>query len=56
MHVVCHVIFQDHVIKGPSDFIGRSPSWYAIILPSLVAIDNFCLSRDLARPRDQSAK
>ena len=39
MHVVCHMISQDHVIKGPSDVIGRSPSRYAIILPSLVGID-----------------
>ena len=33
--VVCHVISQDHVIKGFSDFMSRSPS--------LVAIDTLVL-------------
>ena len=34
--LVCHVISQDHVIKGSCDFAGRSPTSY--ILPSLVAL------------------
>ena len=25
--IVCHVILQDLMIKGPCDFIGESPSW-----------------------------
>ena len=33
-----HVISQDHIIKGSCDFIGRNPSRYVMILPSLVAI------------------
>ena len=24
---VCHVISQDHKIKGSCDFMGESPSW-----------------------------
>ena len=32
------VISQDHIIKGSCDFIGRNPSRYVMILPSLVAI------------------
>ena len=24
--LVCHVVLQDHVIKGSFDFMGRSPS------------------------------
>ena len=24
--LVCHLILQDHMIKGSCDFIGRSPS------------------------------
>ena len=27
MILVCHVISQDHVIKGPCDFMGGRPSW-----------------------------
>ena len=38
MFLVCRVIFRDHVIKVSCNFIGRSPSRYVIILPSLVAI------------------
>ena len=36
-------ISQGHVIKGPCDIIGRSPSREAIILPSLVAIDTLVI-------------
>ena len=39
MNLVCHVIFQDHVIKVLCDFMGGSPSWYITTLPRLVAID-----------------
>ena len=38
MILVCHVILQDHVIKGSYDFIGRSPLRLVKILPGLVAI------------------
>ena len=38
MVLACHVILQDHVIKGSCDFIGRSPSRKIIIQPSLTAI------------------
>ena len=27
MFLVCHVISQDHVIKGLCDFMDKSPSW-----------------------------
>ena len=27
MVLVCHVISQDHVIKGSFDFMGGRPSW-----------------------------
>ena len=37
-NLVCHVILQDHVVKGSCDFIGGSPSWYVTTLQSLVAI------------------
>ena len=36
--LVCHLISQDHQIKGSWDFIRRIPSWQVIIPPSLVAI------------------
>ena len=26
MFLVCHVNSQDHMLKGPGDFIGRGPS------------------------------
>ena len=26
MVLVCHMILQDHIIKGPCEFMGRSPS------------------------------
>ena len=38
MVLVCHVILQDHVIKGSCNFMGGNPSWQVIALPSLVAI------------------
>ena len=37
--LVCHVISQDHVIKGLCPFIDSSPSRLVIILRSVVAID-----------------
>ena len=27
MFLVCHVILEDHVLKGSRDFVGGSPSW-----------------------------
>ena len=38
MVLACHVISKDHVIKGSYDFMGSSPSSWATILISLVAI------------------
>ena len=38
MVLVCHVILQDHVIKGCSNIMSVNPSWKIISLPSLVAI------------------
>ena len=38
MVLVCHVISQDHMVKGSCDFMGGSPSWYFTTLPSWVAI------------------
>ena len=37
MLLVCHVILQCHVIRGPRDFIDAKPSWQVTTLPSLVA-------------------
>ena len=39
MLLVCHVISQDHVVKGSGDFTSGIPSWKVTTLPSLVAID-----------------
>ena len=38
MVLVCHVISQDHMVKGSCDFMGGSPLWYVATLPSWVAI------------------
>ena len=38
MVLVCHVILQDYVANGSSNFTGRSASREATILPGLVAI------------------
>lgn len=37
MLLVCHVILQCHVIRGPRDFIDAKPSWQVTTLPSLMA-------------------
>ena len=37
--LVFHVTLQDHVIKGPCDFMDRSSSLYIPTLPSLVTIN-----------------
>ena len=37
--LIYHVILQDHVIKGSSDFMAMSHLTELITLPSLVAID-----------------
>ena len=42
-----HVISQDHVIKGPCDFIGRRPSRYVTILPSLIRYNIIAFSFDV---------
>ena len=39
MALLCHVILQDHLTKGLSNIIGRSPSRLLTILSSLVAKD-----------------
>ena len=57
----CRTILQSHMIKGSCGFMGRSPSRWANIQPSLVAIgplvvgsyNNFSLSRYLARSCDK---
>ena len=38
MILVCHFISLDHVIIWSRDFVGRNPSRYVAILPSLVDI------------------
>ena len=35
MVLVSHVILQEHVTKGWSNIMGRSPSWQVTSLPSL---------------------
>ena len=35
---VCHVILQEHVIKGSFDFIGESSLWQVTNLPILLAM------------------
>ena len=39
MIFVCHVTFQDNLIKGSCDFMSRYPSRQVPILSSLVAIE-----------------
>ena len=39
MFSVCHMISQDHAIKGSSNNTSRIPLKLDIILPSLVAIN-----------------
>ena len=36
--MICHVILQDHVIKGSCDFIEGSSSLYVTALLSLVPV------------------
>ena len=38
MGLACHLILQDHVIKGSGKSMGKSLTWQAIILPSLVSM------------------
>ena len=38
MFLVCHVIKQDHVIKGLGEYNDRNPSEYVPLLPGLVVI------------------
>ena len=38
MVFVCHVISNDHVIRGSSNFMGRSLSRKVFVFPSLVTI------------------
>ena len=60
MVLICHVILQDHLTKGSSSFMGRSPSRDFAILSNVVAIgavvmenNSFNLSGDPARPSDE---
>ena len=39
MLLACHLISQNHVTKGSSNIMGRSPSRLVTILPSVVVID-----------------
>ena len=39
MFLICHVISQDHAIKGPFDFMGESSSLKVTTLQNLVPID-----------------
>ena len=39
MILVCHVILQDHLIKGSCDSTPRRPSRQVTIFPSFVATD-----------------
>ena len=39
MVLVCHVITEDHELKGSCDFMGDSPSTETTILSSVVAIN-----------------
>ena len=56
--LICHVISQNHVIKGVCDFMGsygKLPScqvWWLWALWSYI-YNGFCLSHGLAGPRDQ---
>ena len=43
MILVCHVILQDHVIKGTCGYRSWSPSRKVAILPCLVAIGTMVL-------------
>lgn len=58
-----HIILQEHVMEGSSNFMGRSLLWVVSILSIFVAKDTqywrynaFSLSRDLERKRDQKFK
>ena len=37
-YLKCHVILQNDVIEGSSNFMSGSSSWYVTTLPSLVSI------------------
>ena len=37
-YLIYHVASQNNVIKGSSNFLSRSSSWYVTTLPSLVVI------------------
>ena len=37
-YLTCHVILQNHVIEGSSNFVSGSFLWYITVLPSLVAM------------------
>ena len=39
MDLDCHVILQNHMIKGSCDFMGGTSAWYFTPLQSLVVID-----------------
>ena len=49
MFLVCHVISQDHVRKGPFAYIDRSPSIKSATCHVWWRFNGFSLSRDLAK-------
>ena len=40
MFFLCHTLWQEHVIKGPCNFLVGCPSWQATILPNSVVIQS----------------
>ena len=47
MALVCHMILQDHVIKGPCNFMGRSTSKSVTILPTWMTIGTLIVGIEL---------
>ena len=45
MILVCHLIFQNHVIKVSHDFMDKSQSQSVAILSSMVAIDTLVVRK-----------
>ena len=50
--LIYHIVLQDHLIKGSSDFMARSLLKEVITMPSLVAVDIAVVSMscDFLRP------
>ena len=47
MHLVCHVILQDHLIKESCDFMGASTSWQETSLSAKFGSYRHCASVDI---------